>query len=131
MKCVAIPLYCDSIEDAKAFLSEHVATASLFTVKLAGDYLGFSIGTRVQTDLCVKQFDGYVQAALSGRNLGEGLTERIIFYNSRALSKLGYVMQLQWRPARAVRAESLAISILCACPFNSLPNVLVIRWEAE
>lgn len=61
-------------------------------------------------------------AAHLAKGIGEGLSSKIRFYNSRVVSKLSHVMQLQWRPHSAHAVEDRALSIVCAMPYRAIPS---------
>lgn len=89
------------------------------------EYRGFRIGPQSADAKWDKQLSQYLLGAHACKIVGEGLLAKALFYNGRVLARLSHVMQLEWRPGKALFVEDRALSISASTPFRAIPKTVL------
>ena len=132
-KCVIIPLegsFSETLQDAiKNWLHEKVPAWAFFSIRLAGKYLGFMIGPGAKDQSWVEPLRKWKLRAKEISTSGMPTAAAITAYNSKAITLLSYVAQLEPPPASIGAKEMHTVNSLLRVPPQTFSRAAAFNLE--
>ena len=117
-----IPLWKVEYDVVHELIRKHAPLWSDFQIKSTGKYLGFMIGPGSDKLSWKKFTDKYFTSVeeIKAAGLGTGVAMRM--YNTKAISALAYVAQLEVCPQSTLAKERMVLQRLLRAPWNTLTS---------
>ena len=120
-KTTIIPLF-HTINQLRAFIIDNLPTLQHANVTDHGRYLGISVGPAAHLHHWEAALPKYTSRCLQTRSLPVDFFSRLAHYHTYALTTLTYIAQLQPPTRDVLAAETHALQLFTAGPYNAIPS---------